>query len=959
MVTTNDRAPIPIPDGGVRKDIHPLSLPGNALESGLNVLVNDGALRPRPAHDFVNWKSLVNWRSVFPQDYNVLGIDFDTVDTIGCCLDNGDLVFTDDSFDTTSTHKAPNNSYAKFIFYDKTNAEWIIGLANGQIYGCDTGTPTATVDWRGKYSPGGTAESTILGMALDRKNGNFCVVVYKDGLDSLIFLGATGGTFQTITNPDFHVNTDIELGYGAASADEVFVLRGADQFSGKTYDIYTIESDKVTTDSWVKRSTGKDGYGSFCGDDGTDGYLAAIYSWGNGSQVKKSLNKGAVWTTELDGSGEPSAFKRIFYTNQTGGGGGTITGWSDAGPDPPYQDNVWEATGLADPWPSSVYVDGVLCERVSSWTECVENHQYSLEEYVAGQWAIYMYCDHGDPDVAHTSVTYEQVAGGGAFLAIGAQCYVSDDCDQWTEYTPPPFDPDGINDATSDSSNWYIATATGIWRLPAYPDSAISKPQSVFQLDTNAAENQIVMATQKGWLKLDASTGVWTDITAEKTGGMDPQDGPLTGASRKSRTVFRSFTDASGTTFWLLGTNGVDVPKAWQSGLSTYRDFTGSGLPGYAKAMCISANRVVLANGPNGSPYGINCSDALNFDSGWNGLGLNFLADTQGPITAMLELNPLQFSVFKTDAIYHGISQVEFQGIAAPFRYELIKPGIIGPPAPHCLLQTHRGEQLYLGHDGGIYLYDGMSVQDIGKHARQIVEGQIDFDNIEDSWGMIDNIKRLAYFFFPITGGAMNRGIVIDLDNGAVWEIRLPPTWNAAAGKPLFVTTGITWDEVNLAWDDMNVSWDSLATTQFHNFFVLESDVWYKQRWDDLGNYTDGGQPIRVVWKPGWAMLGPMDRYVTLHEIKHLMSELHDDEVFTCRALGMDDEMVTDTAGRAAGTTEANDYEEEDTLDNEKMGYVTEFGMTAQRFTYEMSADITRRFTWNGGVARFRVRGLA
>jgi hypothetical protein len=481
----------------------------------------------------------------------------------------------------------------------------------------------------------------------------------------------------------------------------------------------------------------------------------------------------------------------------------------------------------------------------------------------------------------------------------------------------------------------------------------MATPQSVVQFDSNAADNQIVVATQQGWRTLNAGTGVWTDIT-------DPLLG-LTGASRESRTVFRPFVSASGATSWLLGTNGADPPKAWESGLPLYRNMVGA--PTYAKCMCISSNRVILANGPSGSPYGIDCSDDLNFDSGWDGLGLTLLADTDGPITALLELNPLQFSVFKTDAIYHGISQVDL-GVTLPFRYELVVPGIHGPPAPHCLLRTAKGEQIFLGVDGGIYLYDGTQVHDIGRHARRIIERQADMNKLGNAWGMIDNAERIAYFFFQTLSGSMNRGIAIDVDSGSVWEIALPSAWHAACGMPLFVTTGLTWDEVALMWDEMIVSWDSTAKTDFKVFMALESDVWYRQRRDAIASYTDGGNPIYCIWKPGWSLLAPEDYYVTVHEMKHLMSELADGEEFTCHLYGMDDEMdqgaVTDEThgGPRINLTKAYSYYDSDTLDNTKLGYTTEFGVTAQRFTYKMMAAIQRRFKWHGAVARFLPRGL-
>lgn len=968
MTSKNQKVPIQVPVAGVRKDIHPLSLPPTALERGQNVLVQDGALRPRPAHDNAEWVSeegwVGSWQSPFEGGANITAIEYDEDDEIiVVALDNGDIVCTDDAFATTSTHKCPNRDYMTHLFYMANLAggtPYLFGgTSKGRVYYYDMSTapPMTTAQWKLSFTPSGDGEedTALYGMTADKANGQVCIAVYNDDARSFelrYYVSAT--TWTSISNPGGHFLRP-ELGYGGHSTSgELWILATKDSLGSWNYELYSFDSKTPSAGSFVERSDGDSQLSSFVGDT-TNDLTGAVKRGGLNSAIVTSDDRGATWSTSISGTGDPDALIKLFYSNLAGGSS-VISTWEA---DPDVAD-VWYAF-VTDDVPAQVFLSGTLLTQYPevSAVGTGEEHGYSIYDLGTGTWKIYLKCTHGDPDIFHAgAITYG--APRAAYLAIGSKCYQSDDLTQWTEYTPPPFDPPTVAAATSDGSRWYIGAGGRVWIPPLYNAVAVAKPQSVHQLDTNLVEDQIVMATQKGWLKLDSGTGTWTNITEDGNG--------LTGASRKSRTVFRGFVGSDGTTYYLLGTNGVDIPKAYKSGESpdVYTDFTGDGLPSYAKAMCISANRVVLANGPEGSPYGINCSDPLDFNDGWDGLGVTWLADTQGPITALLELNPIQFTVFKTDAIYHGVSQVEFQGVAAPFRYELVKPGIIGPPAPHCVLQTHRGEQLYLGHDGGVYLYDGMAPQDIGKHVRQIVEGQCDFDNIEDSWGMIDNIKRLAYFFYPTTGGAMNRGVCINLDNGAAWEVQLPPNWNAACGAPLFYTTGVTWDEMTLTWDEMNVSWDSLSTSQHHIFFAIEADVWYKQRWDALKSYTDGGIPIHCVWRPGWALLGEPDRYATLHGMKHLMSELAPGQEFFVTAYGMDDEMVVDTGAvkdygggllPGADRDGANDYESQDTLTTESMGYTTEFAMTAQRFTYEVDAQITRRFSWSGALARFKQRG--
>lgn len=950
MVSRNRKTPIPIPSMGIRRDTEPLVMSPEALRRAENVLVHDGALRPRPAHELEPYSSVEGWAKVYDSNLPIMACAYGNEGGtyyLMFTISDGSIGYTTDLFATDPTIVKPPNDwdggYGKAIFY--ADGEWVIAWEKGYV--SRSGGAAAPVDYWSYWfaytlaSPkAGEDETELYDIAYDPVNGIFLTAIIDDDARSfnLYYSLDDAENWTQKSNPGGHWEP-CEIGYGETSGGtELFILRVGDQ----DYSLYTIPTKTIVASSFTEQSTSRNGYVEFVGENN----IGAILNSQTNSIVRKSTDSGATFSTVLSGGGNPEAFKLLLQ------GQGTtstqITGWTG-----PFLTGWYFAT-LADE-PAAIYVDGVIGTRVVGLSNLLADHDWT---WIGGE--IFMFCSHGDPDTAHTSPGVFTEGSYLQYLAVGQECYQSIDLDDWVEYTSAPFPPGIINAGCEADGRWWIATDEGFWLVPLTEDSAIAKPQSLTQGDVDGLPDAIVLATQQGWLYLDTLTDSWVDITAEP-GGAPVQEGPLTGESRKSRTVFRFF--AAGTTGeerWLLGTNGANKPKAWKEDIAsgTYRDFEGSP-PSYARAMCIAGNRVVLGNGPSGSVYGIDCSDALDFDGGWGELGLAWLADTEGEITSLNELGALQFVAFKTDAIYHGINQ-SGTGYGAPFRYELIKAGIIGPPAPHCVLQTWRGDFIYLGHDGGLYIYDGTAPQDLGKHARRIVETQVDFDNIEDSWGTLDNQRKLATFFYPTVGGKMNRGITIDLESGACWEIVLPETWDAACGKKMFITKGTTWDEVTVTWDEMNVSWDSMSTSDTRDFFVIESDVWYSRVWGNVSSYTDSGIPISVLWRNGWSLLSEADRYSTLHEMKHLMMELRSGEEFTVTAYGMDDEMVEDTGAVTGGigSSAANEYVESDVLTVDSEGYTTEFGLTAQRFSYQIESEISKRFKWHGALARSRDRGL-
>jgi hypothetical protein len=541
--------------------------------------------------------------------------------------------------------------------------------------------------------------------------------------------------------------------------------------------------------------------------------------------------------------------------------------------------------------------------------------------------------------------------------------YVSADGTTWTQYAAPPFT-GTIYGAVHDGTQWWFATSEGLWRAPSVDLASMEKVNSMVEFTSDDREHELVSATESEWRKLNQTTFAWDNIAQNSSYPAAGSGATITPGSTRDRWVFRPYWLSDH--YYLLGANTanelqvLDPVNGDGAGGEAIRDVAGS--PGKAKIVLVAAGRAVIAN-IDDQPYAVDSSDPValgGFDSGWNGLNYTLLGDTPGEIIAGQEISSLQFVLFKTDAVYHGIAQVEFGGVAVPFRFELIKSRIQGPVSPHSLASLPDGSIMYLGQDAAVYVYDGTNCNDVGKHVRYALEGVADLDSLSDVVSWYDREKRLVWIWYPTTSGLMNRGIVIDPATLAAWDVILPETWNVACGGLVtLAAAGPRWNEMNILWREAgSMTWASSIVTEVFPLIGLEEDIWMRHRWDNATNYTDLGRPIETLWRPGYHHLSEIGTYATLHDIRHVMSQLERNETFTCRAKALDDEQYEGSSAIFGIGSSAQEFEASDSLTKETDERKTEFGISGMRFRYQMEGDITRRFFWNGGVARFRMRGF-
>ena len=190
------------------------------------------------------------------------------------------------------------------------------------------------------------------------------------------------------------------------------------------------------------------------------------------------------------------------------------------------------------------------------------------------------------------------------------------------------------------------------------------------------------------------------------------------------------------------------------------------------------------------------------------------------------------------------------------------------------------GRLMYLGRDGGVYIYDAVAPVDAGRHIRAIIRDQIDPDRFGQAWTMVDTKRSIAYCFYPTIDGLSNRGIAMAMDLGEpwpCWEVSLPSSWRVVAGmNAYFKTSSMLGSFPGMQLQDF--SGKTLGSFQnggrFEMVIARADGTWYRQMWDapaSSGKYTDAGLPIPFSWRQGWINYDDDNSTrETLHEIHHV-----------------------------------------------------------------------------------------
>jgi hypothetical protein len=368
-----------------------------------------------------------------------------------------------------------------------------------------------------------------------------------------------------------------------------------------------------------------------------------------------------------------------------------------------------------------------------------------------------------------------------------------------------------------------------------------------------------------------------------------------------------------------------------------------------AKCIASAANRLLLGNNPNGSKYEVNVSAFNDPDRGWQADAagqLVLLGDTPGEIISMNEISALQVAIYKEDAIYHAVAQATLLGVSAPFRFELSKAGIAGPCSANAVQRNFDGRQIYLARDGGVYMYDGVAPLDGGRNIRRMIQGNIDLANVGKAWGMVDRQRKMAWFFYPGADSIVNKGIVISTDQGypwPSWPIALPDGWNFAAGSEISLNKDLAIGELGLFDSYTDESLGSFSSGKTAMLVGRDTGVFYTQKWDDDGTYTDSGLPIDIHLRNGWTTPGQVEIF-TADELYHIFSS-------------PDPEQQLEVRLRAQQIGRRIKERGPSMLSSGKNRRRTRHRVSGAQFQIDIQGSIDRMFTWGGAVMTIQKRG--
>lgn len=497
---------------------------------------------------------------------------------------------------------------------------------------------------------------------------------------------------------------------------------------------------------------------------------------------------------------------------------------------------------------------------------------------------------------------------------------------------------------------WFVMGQTG---TGVNGDPLIGKALSLFQGDLDTEPSGLYLGSEHRLLHFNLDTEVWDDLSPQYTESDPPDPGDDTtykidGDPDENRWVFR-VTEKGGDKY-ILATNGQIPPVAWKTELDEFRpigDIDEDGVidggevsAPLATTMALANNRLVLGN-----DLSIYVSDPQDFDLGYD---VEYkLTDTYGPIVAMRELNALTIAILKSDAIYHGISQVEFMGVSAPMRFELIKAGIVGPCSDASVVYLPDGRLCWLGRDGGVYVYDGAVPIDIGRHIRHAISPILDTDRLGWAHATIDTKTNLLWFFFPYKaspGYGMNLGLVLSIDQGTSWPawfVQWPSTWNIMSAINVYTQTDLTYgDFPDTSYLDLQtLTYGSFEGGKWQFMFVRDNLACYTFDWAVA---NDNEIPIHVLMETGWYDFDDVYAFDTFHEMHHMVELIPHDEL-----------EWTLISEQSDGTT----LEQSDTLAADTSRLRTTYRQTGRRHRFRMEGDVLNVFRWGGAAGMFSRRG--
>lgn len=244
-------------------------------------------------------------------------------------------------------------------------------------------------------------------------------------------------------------------------------------------------------------------------------------------------------------------------------------------------------------------------------------------------------------------------------------------------------------------------------------------------LETGNADGTIIAASsnRKFWTFFG---GTWHDIT----------DVALTA----SDTYLAQFTTIQiGSTVFVLMTNGIDTPRAWDEVSTVCTQVAGT--PPLFTDWTTASERIIGIV----PPYLVQWGNSLNIST-WPVLNFAILSDTTDTLVAIANLGTLGAAIYKRRSIWVATAQ---GGLDSSFFTFALRGAFEGPANPNTLTDVN-GAHYYMTKTGRIGVFDGVTQTWINDGVLPIITNTIDITNMNRAFGVYDPIFREVWFYFPL-----------------------------------------------------------------------------------------------------------------------------------------------------------------------------------------------------------------
>lgn len=267
------------------------------------------------------------------------------------------------------------------------------------------------------------------------------------------------------------------------------------------------------------------------------------------------------------------------------------------------------------------------------------------------------------------------------------------------------------------------------------------------------------------------------------------------------------------------------------------------------------------------------------------------LADTPGEVVASQEMGTQMIAMYKTDAIYTLSASTG----PSPFAPSLRASGIQGPVSARSVVALNDSTHIYLGRDGGLYMFSGQTPQSLGDQFRSWIAREIDPDYAHLSFMQFDPERNEIHAYYPVRGtaGVVRKGMTVDVSKQPFtgWPILYPKeiydATDAATEEVAFLCAAMHFEgtqDIIQADITIPISENEGGTTKYQELYLgtefspldsragsADGRIFKTAR---IGN--DHGVPIEALMKTGISDLGDPDGQKVMLEVEFLFDNIPD-----------------------------------------------------------------------------------